>query len=170
MVRIQDVKDYDTFSELNLLLCKGHFGARRYKEAFNTAKELYTMLKNHREEKLLSYLLESVGWMKQVLEITQEHQQLFHFLETDFANLIKLFADYPALLISAIRTASFPALKNSISKSKNSSKIMSMMEELSRLTQASQSTLSNYLKDKIIADTYPRSFLLQLKDIDNIVE
>ena len=47
---------------------------------------------------------------------------------------------------------------------------MSMMEELSRLTQNSQSTLSNYLRDKIIAGTYPRSFLLQLKDLDNIVE
>ena len=44
------------------------------------------------------------------------------------------------------------------------------MEELSRMTQASQSTLSNYLREKIIDGTYPRSFLLQLKDIDNLVD
>jgi hypothetical protein len=92
MVRIQDVSDFETFSELNILLCKGHFGARRYKEAFNTAKELYTMLRSHREEKSLSFLLESVGWMRQILEVTQDHQQFFHFLETDFSNLIKVFA------------------------------------------------------------------------------
>lgn len=49
-------------------------------------------------------------------------------------------------------------------------RLMSMMEDLSRMTQSSQSTLSNYLRDKIVDGTYPRSFLLQLKDIDNITE
>lgn len=115
-------------------------------------------------------MLESVGWMRQVLEVTQDHQQFFHFLESDFSNLIKVFAEYPAVLISAIRTVALPTLKNAIAKSRNSMRIMSMMEELSRLTQGSQSTLSNYLRDKIIAGTYPRSFLLQLKDIDNLVD
>lgn len=38
IVRIQELSDYETFAELNLLLCKGHFGARRYKDAYNTAK------------------------------------------------------------------------------------------------------------------------------------
>ena len=38
------------------------------------------------------------------------------------------------------------------------------------MTQASQSTLSTYLREMIISGTYPRSFLLQLKDIDNLVE
>ena len=38
MVRVQEINDFETFSELNLLLCKGHFGARRYKDAYNTSK------------------------------------------------------------------------------------------------------------------------------------
>ena len=38
------------------------------------------------------------------------------------------------------------------------------------MTQGSQSTLSTYLREMIINGTYPRSFLLQLKDIDNLVE
>ena len=44
------------------------------------------------------------------------------------------------------------------------------MEELSRMTQESQSTLSNYLKDKIVEGSYPRSFLVQLKDMDTIID
>ena len=38
------------------------------------------------------------------------------------------------------------------------------------MTQASQSTLSNYLREKILDGTYPRSFLLQIKDIDTLVD
>ncbi|MCB0369731.1 MAG: hypothetical protein KDD45_09905 [Bdellovibrionales bacterium] len=38
MVRLQGLSDFETFAELNLLICKGHYGARRYKDAYNTAK------------------------------------------------------------------------------------------------------------------------------------
>ena len=38
MIRPQEMTDFETYAELNLLLCKGHFGARRYKDAYNTAK------------------------------------------------------------------------------------------------------------------------------------
>ena len=57
MVRVQEITDFETFSELNLYLCKGHFGARRYKDAYNTTKELYTMLRTRKDEKSLSFLL-----------------------------------------------------------------------------------------------------------------
>lgn len=67
MVRLQDLIDYETFAELNLLLCKGNFGYRRYTDAYNTAKELYTILKTRKEERSLSFLLECVSWMRQAL-------------------------------------------------------------------------------------------------------
>ena len=73
-------------------------------------------------------------------------------------------------MVSAIRTVAIPTLKNAIVfKSRNAIRVMSLMEELSRMTQASQSTLSNYIREMILDGTYPRSFLLQLKDIDNLV-
>ena len=170
MVRVQEITDFETFSELNLYLCKGHFGARRYKDAYNTTKELYTMLRTRKDEKSLSFLLESVGWMRQILEMTQEYQTYAQFLESDFANYLKAFAEYPALLVSAIRTVAIPTLKNAIVfQSRNAMRVMTLMEELSRMTQASQSTLSNYIREMILDGTYPRSFLLQLKDIDNLV-
>ena len=171
MVRVQEITDFETFSELNLYLCKGHFGARRYKDAYNTTKELYTMLRTRKDEKSLSFLLESVGWMRQILEMTQEYHTYAQFLESDFANYLKAFAEYPALLVSAIRTVAIPTLKNAIVfQSRNAMRVMSLMEELSRMTQASQSTLSNYIREMILDGTYPRSFLLQLKDIDNLVD
>ena len=30
IVRIQELNEYETFAELNLLLCKGYFGTRRF--------------------------------------------------------------------------------------------------------------------------------------------
>ena len=76
----------------------------------------------------MSFVLESIGWMRQILEITQEYHNYFHFLETDFANYIKIFAEYPSLLISAIRAVAIPTLKNAILlRSRNGMRIMSMM-------------------------------------------
>lgn len=49
MVRIQDLKEFQTFSELNLLLCKGYFGAQRYQEAYKTVKDLYALTKGQRD-------------------------------------------------------------------------------------------------------------------------
>lgn len=66
--------------------------------------------------------------MRQVLEITQEYHTYTQFLETDFANYIKAFAEYPSLLVSSIRTVALPTLRNAIVfKSRNAMKIMSMM-------------------------------------------
>lgn len=47
--------------------------------------------------------------------------------------------------------------------------ILRMMDELCKVTMSSQSTLSNYLRDKIVDGSYPRSFLVQMRDIDGIV-
>jgi hypothetical protein len=85
--------------------------------------------------------------MRQILEMTQEYNTFAHFLETDFSNQLKIFADHPTLLVSAIRAVSVPTLKNAIIfKSRNAMRITSLMEDLSKMTQASQSTLSNYLR------------------------
>jgi hypothetical protein len=170
MIRLQELTDYDTFSELNLLLCKGYFGARRYKEAYNNAKELYTCLRSRTDEKSLGFLLESVGWMRQIFEATQEFHNYFNFLESDFSNYLKAFADHPSLLVSAIRTVALPALRSAVARSRNTGRTMGMLEELARMTQSSQSTPSNYLRDKILDGTYPRSFLLQLKDLETMVD
>ena len=127
--------------------------------------------RNKKDEKSLSYLLDCVGWMRQILEITQEYQTYFSFLETDFSNQLAAYTEYPALLVSAIRAVSIPTLKNAIIfKSRNGLRVMSLMEDLSKMTQSSQSTLSNYLRDKIIRGDYPRSFLLQLKDVDSLID
>ena len=85
--------------------------------------------------------------MRQILEITQEYQTYFNFLETDFSSQLAAYAEYPTLLVSAIRAVSIPTLKNALTfKSRNGLRVMSMMEDLSRMTQSSESTLSNYLR------------------------
>ena len=67
--------------------------------------------------------------MRQVLEITQEYHTYTQFLENDFSNYIKAFAEYPSLLVSAIRTVALPTLRNAIVfKSRNAIKIVNMME------------------------------------------
>lgn len=87
------------------------------------------MLRNRKDEKSLGFLLDSVGWMRQILEMTQEYHTYSQFLEGDFANYLKAFAEYPALLVSAIRTVALPTLKTAIAlKSRNAIKIMSLMD------------------------------------------
>ena len=127
-------------------------------------------LRSRKDDKSLAFLLECVGWMRKILEQTQDYQAYLQFLETDFANHLKSFVDHPGLLVESIRAVALPALKNAVGRARNNMRIIPILQELSRMTQASQSTLSNYLRDKILDGSYPRSFLLQLKDIDNIAE
>ena len=108
--------------------------------------------------------------MRQALEINEDMGAYYQFLENDFANHLKNFAETPGLLINAIRTIAIPTLKNAIQRSRNPMNIIRMMDELSKMTMSSKSTLSNYLHDKIVDGTYPRSFFVQMKDIDGITQ
>ena len=61
--------------------------------------------------------------------MTQDYHTYAQFLESDFANYLKAFAEYPSLLVSAIRTVAIPTLKNAINlQSRNAMRIMTLME------------------------------------------
>ena len=83
---------------------------------------------------------------------------------------MKNFAETPILLVNAVRTIAFPTLRNAIKTSRNPMNIIRMMDELSNMTMASQSTLSNYLQEKILDGSYPRSFFVQMRDVDSIIQ
>lgn len=80
MVRLQNLKELESYSELTLLICRGLFGQRKYQQAFNLVKQLYNLIKNEKDEQSLFYIIESVGWMKQILELNREHEMYYQFL------------------------------------------------------------------------------------------
>ena len=105
------------------------------------------MIRMERDEKSLRFLLDTVTWMKQVLEANQDIQTFHQFLETEFANSLKAFADYPALLVMAIRTISIPMLKNALqTRSRNSNRVMALISDISLMTQSCKSTMAPYLR------------------------
>lgn len=74
-------------------------------------------------------------------------QTFYSFLETEFANNLKIFADYPALLIMAIRILAIPMLKNALlTKSRNSNRVLALVSDISRMTQSCKSTMAPYVR------------------------
>lgn len=47
MVNTKTLTEFETFSELNILLCKGYFGAQRHAEAFAAIRDLYATIKGN---------------------------------------------------------------------------------------------------------------------------
>lgn len=82
MVNVRALKEFETYSELNLFLCKGFFAAQNYREAYNIVKDLYALTRNEKDELTLSYSLDAVNWIRQLYEVSQDNNSYFQFLES----------------------------------------------------------------------------------------
>lgn len=107
--------------------------------------------------------------MQQLYEVSQDNNGYLQFLEVEMAQNTKNFAEYPQYLANAVKVVTFPWLRHSVlTKSRNTGKLMGMVEEIGRIAQSTQNTLAGYLRDKIMDSSFPRTFLLQLKNMDAI--
>jgi hypothetical protein len=71
-------------------------------------------------------------------------------METDFSKIIGGFTDYPNLIHAAIKLIVIPFLKKTIlSHNKNGSKILLIIDRISKIPQNYNSCLT-YLKKKIV--------------------
>lgn len=87
--------------------------------------------------------------IKQLLEINQEHESYYKFVESDFSNIVYAFADYPSLMIQSIKMITIPYLKNVILRnSKNKVRLLNIIEEISKIKQSPNSCQA-YIKAKI---------------------
>jgi len=48
-------------------LCKGLFEQKNNQAVYNTAKELYLLIKNEKDEKSLGFIIEAAGWLRLIL-------------------------------------------------------------------------------------------------------
>lgn len=85
------------------------------------------------------------------------------------AQTIRNYANHPQHLSNAIKTVTFPWLNEVVNKrSRNSGRLIILVDEIGRIAQSTQNTLAGYLRDKILDGSFPRSFILQLKNMDAI--
>lgn len=116
------------------------------------------------------HIVEAVTLIKQLLEINQEHESYYKFVESDFSNIVYAFADHPNLMVQSIKMITIPYLKNVILRnSKNKNRIMSIIDEISKIKQ-SPSSCQAYIKAKISEGTFPKSYLHCLKEIDSVID
>lgn len=103
------------------------------------------------------------------MELNQEQSAYLQFLEGDFCNLLKNYQNHISLFGNALRVALVPLLKDAIfRRSRNSGLLISMVEELGKMAEQTQGALTGYLRQRIRDDSFPRSFLLQLQQIDSV--
>jgi tetratricopeptide (TPR) repeat protein len=170
LVKVDKLRDLEVYGELCLMLAKGYLGTKYYKESYVTVKELYQTIKEERDERSLVFIVEAVALIKQLLEINQEHESYYRFVESDFSNIVHAFADYPNLLTVSIKMITIPYLKNVIlQKSKNKIRLLNIIEEISKINQLPNSSLS-YIKAKITEGTFPKGYLHYLKEIDSVID
>lgn len=115
-------------------------------------------------------IVEAVALIKQLLEINQEHESYYRFVESDFSSIVYAFADYPSLMNQSIKMITIPYLKNVILRnSKNKVRLLSIIEEISKIKQ-SPASYNAYIKAKISEGTFPKSYLHCLKEIDSVID
>ena len=80
LVKVNELREFEMFSELTLLIVKGYFEARRYQEAYTSVRELYGLIRNEKDEASLGYVIETVNWMRKSLEVIQDSASYYQFL------------------------------------------------------------------------------------------
>jgi hypothetical protein len=77
------------------------------------------------------------------MEISQENESYYRFVESDFSNIVHAFANYPSFITVSIKMITIPYLKNVIlQKSKNKIRLLNIIEEISKINQLPNSSLS----------------------------
>jgi tetratricopeptide (TPR) repeat protein len=49
LVKVENLKEFEVYGELCLMLSKGYFGAKYYKESYSTVRELYKTIREDRD-------------------------------------------------------------------------------------------------------------------------
>lgn len=64
---------------------------------------------------------------------------------------MRAFVDYPNVLTSAIKMLALPSLKHAIvRRSRNSGRLMGLCEEVGKIAESTQNSLTGYIKERIV--------------------
>ena len=67
LVKVEKLTEFEVYGELCLMLAKGYFGSKYYKESYSIVRELYKTIREERDERSLVNIVEAVALIKQLL-------------------------------------------------------------------------------------------------------
>jgi hypothetical protein len=84
---------------------------------------------------------------------------------------MKAFVEYPNVLTLAIKMVALPSLKHAVvRRSRNPGRLMGLCEDVGKIAESTKNSLAGYIKERILEGSFPRSFLIHLKEIDMIFD